>query len=209
MQERHDHGHRAHSTGFRWLDISLALSAFFVSLVSLWFAIHNARYMERLVAANSYPNIDFSYGNRFDFQDGQGMRSAVYLSLQNTGIGPARLRSVELSFAGRPAVNLRALLALCCTDEPAGSLPKSSYWASGDVRGAMVQAGKSLNLFAWADAAGDTRWPRLEHVVQAGNVGIRVCYCSVFDECYLRDSGHREPKSVAACAAAEQPYGGG
>ncbi len=35
MEEHgHAHGHRGHGSGFHWLDISLALSAFFVSLVS-------------------------------------------------------------------------------------------------------------------------------------------------------------------------------
>lgn len=126
MEEHgHAHGHRGHSSGFSWLDISLALSAFFVSLVSLGLAIHNGRTMEKLVAANSYPNIEFSYGNAFDFHDGRGPRPGVYLSLENTGIGPARLRALELSFAGRPVANLHALLDICCTQEPQAALPKT------------------------------------------------------------------------------------
>src|SRR5256886_10458074 len=111
MEEHgHQHAHLPHRTGHSWLDISLAVSAFFVSLSSLWLTLHNARTMERLVAANSYPNVDISVGNQFDFQDGRGVRHALYLSLLNTGIGPARLRSIELSFAGRPAATVRALL---------------------------------------------------------------------------------------------------
>ena len=133
----HGHAHPHHRTGFRWLDISLALSAFCVSLSTLWLTMHNARTMERLVAANSYPNIDFSYGNQFDFQDGKGMRHAIYLSLDNTGIGPARLETVR------------------------------------------------------------------------DRIGIRVCYCSVFDECYLRVSGHREPKRVDSCPTPAVAYVGG
>jgi hypothetical protein len=35
------HGHPAHRSGHSWLDISLALSAFFVSLISPWLAMHN------------------------------------------------------------------------------------------------------------------------------------------------------------------------
>jgi hypothetical protein len=202
----HGHAHRPHSSGFRWLDISLALSAFFVSLVSLFLAIHNGRTMERLVAANSYPNIDFSYGNGFDFEDGRGLRHAVYVSLDNTGIGPARLRSIELSFAGKPAANLREVLALCCTEEPAASLPKTDYRFTGDMRGAMIQAGRSLNLFAWAEAPADPRWARLERI--RGKISVRVCYCSVFDECYQRDSDHREPVRTQACPTPTVPYTG-
>jgi hypothetical protein len=206
-EHRHEHGH-AHRAGFHWLDISLALSAFFVSLVSLGLAIHNGRTMEKLVTANSYPNIDFSYGNTFDFEDGLGSRPAVYVSLENTGIGPARLRTVELSFEGRPVANLGALLQLCCTSESAESAPKLDYSFGGDVRGAMLPARGTQNLFAWPQVLQDPRWTRLETVVQGGGLDMRVCYCSVFDECYLHQSTRREPERVRSCPAPAVPWAG-
>lgn len=207
MEEPHAHEHRPHGTGFRWLDISLALSAFVVSLGSLWLTVHNARTMERLVTANSYPNIDIAFGNQHDLYDGQGPRPAVYLGLINTGIGPARLRSIELSFHGHPAANLRDLLAICCTREPEALLPKTSYWSTWDERGAMLQAGKSVDLFAWPEASGDPRWSRLEAV--RGEIGVRVCYCSVFDECYVRERERHEPERVKSCPVPAVPYTGG
>lgn len=205
-ESAHSHAHRPHGTGFHWLDISLALSAFIISLVSVWLAIHNGRTMERLVAANSYPNLDIEFDNTFDFQDGQGTRPALHLYLENSGIGPARLRSIELGFAGKPAANLHALLDLCCTREPAGSLPKTSGWTSGDERGAMIQAGRSLTLFAWPQAPGEPRWTRLNDLRVHGQIDIRVCYCSVFDECYVRDRARREPERSRACPTAAAPY---
>jgi len=205
-ESAHGHAHRPHGTGFHWLDISLALSAFFVSLVSIGLAIHNGRTMEKLVAANSYPNIDVEPGNRFDFGDGLGLRPAVYVSLANTGIGPARLRSVQLSWQGKPAADLAALVALCCTAQDAPSLPKLDFWRSGDLRGYMLAAGQSVNLYAWPEALGDPRWARLNAL--RAQVGLEVCYCSVFDECYVRDSGRREPTRVGACPAPAVPYTG-
>jgi hypothetical protein len=202
----HSHGHPPHGTGFRWLDIGLALSAFIVSLSSLWLTVHNAHTMERLVTSNSYPNIDRNFGNEFDFQDGRGTRSALYLSLNNTGVGPARLRSIELSYDGKPAASLRAVLDICCTEEPATALPKTDYWSSGDVRGAMVPAGKEVNLFAWAEAPSDPRWARANEV--RDRIGVRVCYCSVFEECYMRDSARREPVRVRECPPPTVPYTG-
>ena len=210
MEERApEHPHAAHRTGFHWLDVSLALSAFFVSLASLWLTIHNARTMEELVASNSYPNLDYQFDNLFDFQDGLGLRPALHLYLVNSGIGPARLRAIEIGFGGKPTADLPALLDLCCTQEPAGSLPKTNAWSSGDMRGAMIQAGKNMTLFAWAQAPGDPRWARLDAARKAAKIGLRVCYCSVFDECYLRDSDHREPERVKACPVPAVPYMGG
>jgi hypothetical protein len=108
MQEHgHQHAHPPHRTGHSWLDISLAVSAFFVSLSSLRLAMHNARTMERLVAANSY------------------------------------------------------------------------------------------------------RWARLDAARKDLKIGVRVCYCSVFDQCYLHDNAYREPRRIGACPAPVVPYAGG
>ena len=98
---------------------------------------------------------------------------------------------------------------MCCTQEPDGSLPNTSYWSSGDMRGFMIQAGKDLPLFAWPDAPGDPRWARLDAVRKNDKIGVRVCYCSVFDECYLHDSAYREPRRIGACPAPAVPYVGG
>jgi hypothetical protein len=202
----HEHGHTPHHTGYRWLDISLALSAFFVSFVSLGVAIHHGRTMDKLVASNSYPNIDFDNGNRQDLQDGQGLRPAVYVALVNTGIGPARVRAVEVSFDGKPVTDFHSLLAVCCTDASSATMQEARHFSSGDPRGGMIPAGKFLQLFAWPQPPADPRWARLDAVRR--RVGIRVCYCSVFDECYVRDSGRREPERVEACPVPAIPYNG-
>ena len=47
--EGHSHGHH---TGIKWLDLILAGSAIFISVVSLVVSIHHGRTMEQLVAAN-------------------------------------------------------------------------------------------------------------------------------------------------------------
>src|ERR1700704_6133355 len=60
------HQHHPAHTGRRWLDISLALSAMFVSVVSLIVAVEHGHTMERMadantkmVEANSWPFISF------------------------------------------------------------------------------------------------------------------------------------------------------
>ena len=187
------HHHAPHATGTHWLDISLALSAFFVSLVSLGLAIHNGRTMERLVAANSYPNVEFEYGNAYDLHDGRGERPAIYLSLRNTGIGPARVHSVELSFAGKP-VDEPALAAGAVLHAGGGRDAAQDQLSAVRRRARRHGAGRpDLNLFAWPRPEADPRWARLEAAYQ--QIGARVCYCSVFDECYVRDSA--QPRAEA------------
>jgi hypothetical protein len=70
----------------------------------------------------------------------------------------------------------------------------------------MLPVGKSVYLFAWPENAADPRWARLEAVRR--QIGVAVCYCSVFDECYLRDSNRTEPQRVASCPVPPVRYGG-
>jgi hypothetical protein len=203
-QGPHEHVHAPHRTGFRWLDISLALSAFFISLISLTVAIHHGRTMDKLVASNSYPNIDIEHSNQEDLNDGLGQRPVLNMELINTGIGPARIRSVEVSFAGKPVGNFLALLAACCTGPAEASLPKTYVYFSGDLRGQMLPAGKSRRLFSWPEAPNDPRWARLKALPT--KIDVRVCYCSVFDECYVHDSRRTEPERIQSCPVPAVPY---
>src|SRR5438094_9389422 len=63
--ESHPH-HHPHGTGYRWLDITLGVSATIVSLVSLGLALHSGHAMEKLVAANSYPYLEQWRSNMSD-----------------------------------------------------------------------------------------------------------------------------------------------
>ena len=37
-------------------------------------------------------------------------------------------------------------------------------------------------------------------------VHVRICYCSVFDECWLRDSGATRPTEVKVCPTPKVPF---
>jgi hypothetical protein len=58
--------HQHHRTGHRWLDITLAVSAVFISLMSLFLAIQHGRVMERMVEASTWAFVvpDFSDSDR-------------------------------------------------------------------------------------------------------------------------------------------------
>jgi len=195
MEAEAPHGAHASHTGHRWLDISLALSAFFISLISLWLAMHHGKTMEKLVESNSYPNIDIDLSNGIDFQ-----RRGHVLSLSNTGIGPARIRSVTAQFQGKPVSGLREMLTACCGYAPALA-PQLLYFSSDDIRGALIPVGRKVELFRWAEPE---RSSPLSAVFDSFNqhraeLELTVCYCSVFDECYVRSSRKREPVRVEAC----------
>ena len=54
------HAHPHHQTGNRWLDMLLAGSALLVSCVSLFVAVEHGHTMQKLVEANSSPNLSMA-----------------------------------------------------------------------------------------------------------------------------------------------------
>ncbi len=103
-----------HKTGHRWLDTALALCAIFISVTSLAVAIHHGRTMERmaqanarLVAANSWPYLQFVRSNGLVPSNLAGLalpaqaEFSTSWSIVNAGVGPAR---IELSSCSGRAV---------------------------------------------------------------------------------------------------------
>lgn len=125
------HQHHPAHTGHRWLDMTLGLSAMFVSVISLVVAIEHGRTMERMADANaqmvnantqmveaaSWPFVEFDGHN----VDEQG-KPEIRLVLSNAGIGPARIQTFELWWDGQPMSSPKALLTACCDVGRAGQI---------------------------------------------------------------------------------------
>src|SRR4030095_5166685 len=92
------HHQHAHRTGHRLLDLALPVSALLISVVSLVIGIHHGRTMQemaagnaRLVQANSWPLLQYATGNGNDKGEPE-----ITLKVENAGVGPAKLISLEI-----------------------------------------------------------------------------------------------------------------
>ena len=102
--------HLHHKTGHSLADKILGVLAVFLSCVSVFIAVSHGRTMERLVAANSWPNISFSTSNSNDAHT----RNDITLTIRNTGVGPARIDSFEVFYKDKPQTDAAALMKACC-----------------------------------------------------------------------------------------------
>lgn len=204
MEHESHHHHHPHGTGFRWLDITLGVAATIVSLVSLWLGIHSAHSMEKLVAANSYPYLEQSrsMGTGGLMPGTNRGRQRVQYSFINNGVGPARIDWVQLTFKGKPMRNLDELLEACCS----GSRHTSNELdRRGGVAGALVRPGAALAMFTWDEPT--TPNPVFDAMHQhMTDIKIDYCYCSVFDECYVRRHTDARPEPVKECKAPEATF---
>jgi hypothetical protein len=204
LEHESHHHHHPHGTGTRWLDITLAIAATVVSLVSLWLGLHSAHSMEKLVAANSYPYLEQLRNMASPTPTpGSGQpRARIEYLFQNNGVGPARIEWVQLTFKGKPVANLSDLLEACCsgTRQDASGLNRR-----GNITSALIRPGASLSMFTWDEPAQANPVFAALHR-QMSDIKIASCYCSVFDECYMRHANSAKPEPVKECAVPAVPF---
>ncbi|HTY48510.1 MAG TPA: hypothetical protein VMB48_02325 [Steroidobacteraceae bacterium] len=194
-----DPHHHHPASGHRWLDIILAVSAVFISLMSLFMAIQHGRVMERMVEASTWPYV-MAYHSTHD-DDGT---PHVHLALTNKGVGPARIESLEVFYEGRPMRNSHALAGAIL--KPAGS-PDHLFVLSSDVLHGVIAA-KETQDYVIFPPQHYTPEQYAALVSAMGRMQYRVCYCSVFEECAVFDS-HATPlvSAVKACPTGGVQFG--
>lgn len=200
LEHEHHAHHHPHGTGTRWLDVTLAVAATIVSLVSLGLAIHSGHAMENLVASNSYPYLQSDRSNMSStpLPGADRNRAKIEFGFTNNGVGPARIEWVQLTFKKKPMADLRALFEACCAGLDAGGA--STLDMRGNVDGDLVRPGASLSLFTWTEP--DKPNPLFKALYrQMDDIETSHCYCSVFDECYVMQAGARRPAPVKQCKA--------
>ena len=171
--------HHHHQTGHRWLDITLACSAVFISLMSLLLALQHGKAMEKMVEVSSWPYVWMDTANLLP--DGT---PRVRLMIVNKGVGPAKIGSIEVFYHGEAQPDPEHVVAAML------KVPYPPPFAvmNSDVLNSVLSAREEASLFQISPDRVVTpeQYRTLSHEV--GNLDFRVCYCSVFDECSLWDS---------------------
>ena len=210
--------HAHHSTGNRHLDLILPITAMFVSLVSILIAWHHSQIMrelvhenERIVEAESLPYIDI-YSSDMASDNSPTLRLAV----QNEGVGPARIAEVVMTVNGTPVPDFNTLIDQCCArgllhskgaDAKQYRSLRNGEVVLSSIRDRMIRPGEGADVFAWPiTEANKPVVDRLEAALASDAVNIAVCYCSVFDDCWVRTDSGRRPTPVKECPVAAVPY---
>jgi hypothetical protein len=187
------------------LDLLVALAALATSVVSIWLAISQGDDMRRLVQAQSWPYIGFHSGNSsLDPASNQRIRSLSF-SVENLGVGPAKLRWLEIMLDGKAQSGHDSLIR-----GSAGLAPDAGYDGSAvysvPVGGRVLRAGETITYLRWDRGDGDNAaWEAFDHA-RFGRLTMRACFCSVFDECWISASNQQDARPVAHCPTIATPY---
>ena len=196
-------GHLAHKAGHKWLDITVALSAVFISLVSLGVAILHGHTMEamadanaRLVAANSWPFL--AYGSGIVTVNGV---TRAQMRVYNSGVGPAKIESAELVWKGVAYRKSRDFLAACCEFD-------TENFDSSLLSNVVLPPGQAVEFIGLAQTTDAKAFAALHAAMFSRDLQLNICYCSIFDDCWRTDVTKLslKPEPVKACVAPKVPF---
>lgn len=169
----------------------LSLAGVFTGAVALYAALNESQAVRDQTAASVWPYVQIIIN---DTDDGSSARFA--LSLENVGVGPARMRGMELRLNGE---------VVSSWDEATSRLLNESMQVGVDFGRSSVAKrviGPGEGIVAFQTNHRELSLA-MQEAVYGGNTSLRYCYCSIFDQCWLgslsSDSESAGPVLVEAC----------
>lgn len=193
-----------------WAESVLAIGAIIIAAVSLWVAYSIEQTNQQLVAAqhqlvteNAWPFVEQSSNNEHGSWTTRTQRVDLY-TVTNAGVGPAKLESAELSWHGKGYSSWPALAHACCgytLKHPAVQM------GTNPLAGRVLRPGQSVVTLLYPRTPADSAtWRELTAKIRSAR--FKLCYCSVFDQCWLTSRETLRPKPVRICPVAKVPYSG-
>ncbi|MEP6939476.1 MAG: hypothetical protein ABI846_06900 [Rudaea sp.] len=181
--------------GMRFTQIG-SLSALIFSILALVTSVFQTRLMQsqtelmqKQSRASVWPSI--SVGENSTDRHGE---EAFSWRIDNNGVGPAKIESAVVSLDGKPYATWKKLFAVLIPD-------KVFHASQSSVNGVVLPP--SLNRDTMIEMVKVTE-PELARAVLDGKsrFQIQVCYCSVYDECWIAKLSERSPQPVPRCESA-------
>ena len=173
------------------IEAMAAATATIVSVASFYVAVKQTSVQEKQLEASVWPALLYDTGD----SDGE-----VTFSVKNAGVGPAKVRSLEVSFRGKPVTGGVQLLTECC------GLSEHRDFAGINLTfldGRILTAGQEIEFLKFTkpkDESEDPLWDKLEEV--RFEVDGRVCFCSALDQCWTVGFHETEPAPLHDCTEA-------
>ena len=153
------------------------------AIAAVVIAVYEARITREHQKASVWPSLS---------QYNTGVGGRYTREVENRGLGPAMVRSFEVRVDGAVQRSWSDVV------EKLTGESKSDYVYSSFGRGTVLLPGRSMRL---VDIPWEPLGQRVHREVNQDRLVTRICYCSVYGDCWLDDSGADEPEPVSACSA--------
>jgi len=116
----------------------------------------------------------------------------ITLKVENAGVGPAKLISLEIF---RDDQRIRTPRDLVQALDPATTRPVLSLGVTMPI---VLRPGDSQLIIGLKRQGQEALWDKLN--TARFELRFRACYCSIFDECWVSDLATVSPQHVEQCA---------
>jgi hypothetical protein len=167
----------------RLLSRVVSASAGIVALSALTVSIYQAMLSREQQRMSVWPYL---------MQYNSGRDGGYFRVVQNAGLGPALIGWTEVAVDGRPqrtwSAVLRALVGANDSTLIYSSLPPGSVLLPAATRELIEMRAGPLAR-------------QVHAAIDSGRMRTRVCFCSLYRDCWIADSKARSPAPVPACEA--------
>ena len=163
--------------------VLIGVSALFVSIYQASIMREQQRIMREQQRASVWPYLETGYM----YDDETGLRFRV----MNQGVGPARIKSVEAMVDDSLVLNWNEMLAAML------ETPRMSY-ARRSINGRVLAPEAVVRIFGIERPMADSVINNLERLE------MRICYCSVYDDCWTTTLLRFDAEPVEMCEVNEE-----
>jgi hypothetical protein len=167
----------------------LALS---VSLLALAIGAYQTRLMQDQARASVWPylTIGTTYSNDTD-------DNGFILQVDNVGIGPAKVGSVKLALDGKPQRSWKDVLEALDIN--------GANYSTSSLGGDVIPPNLNRETTIGAIRINERKAAERFHDASS-RFGLEICYCSVYDECWISRWHRPGVEPVARCSVPEVPF---
>jgi hypothetical protein len=166
-----------------------ALIAVIISAMALAVGVYQTRLMQTQARASVWPYV--TSGFRYStFGDNQGFD----LHVTNNGVGPAIVRSTVVRFDGKPVKHWDDIFAIVM----AGHTKDSANASISGVRGIVIPPSTNRETEVVALRTNGEGLAKALYDAR-DRFGVDICYCSIYDDCWVSHWLQTEPEQTSAC----------
>jgi hypothetical protein len=188
------------------LQTVLAVIGIFTGAVALYAALNEADAVRKQLDASVWPNIEpgtdrwskEAVARRSEFAGVEG--PMFRFTVLNSGIGPAKIQSVRIRVDGVAHRNWNSLLTALTGEEPG---EEGFEFGTSTIGGRVIPAGNQVNPLTLIGERAEKVIAALPGREGTQRVTLEICYCSVYDRCWVTEddpsTADSEPAPVKKC----------
>ena len=157
--------------------------AVFIAIVSLSITLYEAKVTREHDRMSVWPRLS---------QESSDSAGRYDRAITNVGLGPALVQSYEVRIDGSPRTSWERVVS----ELVASTNKKPGFFFSHVGAGTVILPGHTIHVLTVIG-------PEFSSVAiaQDRRVVSRLCYCSLYGECWLAESNKPDPAPVRTCAA--------